>query len=394
MIAALCESGEVYILYIDNVLVFTEEHKFVPGWLKVAEGKIAAVAVHGEKLEPEEESKIIDGGGCYAIPGLVDIHFHGCMGADISDALPESLPTMADYEAGQGVTTICPATMTMSEAELHNIMKNIGSYQKPQDKVWAHLGGINMEGPFVSPAKKGAQKAENIIPCSVELFRQLQQECGGLIKLVDIAPEEPGAMEFIHQVKDEVAVSLAHTAADYDTAMEAFHRGANHVTHLYNAMNPFHHRNPGIPGAAADADAYVELICDGIHIHPAMVRAMFKLFGSHRICLISDSMRAAGLEDGDYTLGGQPVNVKGPLATLADGTIAGSVTNLMKCLRNVVQNMGISLEQAVEAASETPARSVGLYHTCGSLTNGKQADIVLLDKELSTKLIMIGGKIR
>ncbi len=381
-------------MYIDNVRIFTEDNEFVPGWLKVAEGKIAQVAVGGEKLVQEAGSQVIDGCGCYAIPGLVDIHFHGCMGADVSDALPESLPTMADYEASQGVTTICPATMTMSETELHNIMRNIGNYQEPQDKVCAHLGGINMEGPFVSSAKKGAQKADNIIPCSVELFRQLQQETGDRIKLVDIAPEEPGAMEFIHQVKDEVAVSLAHTAADYDTALEAFHRGANHVTHLYNGMNPFHHRNPGVQGAAADADAYVEMICDGIHLHPSMVRAMFKLYGSHRICLISDSMRAAGLEDGDYTLGGQPVKVQGALATLADGTIAGSVTNLMKCMRKVVQEMGISLEEAVEAATATPARSVGLYHTCGSLTPGKQADIVLLDKELQTKMIIIGGRVR
>lgn len=381
-------------MYIDNVLVFTSEHEFVPGWLKVAEGRIDAVAVHGERLEIEDGSQVIDGGGCYAIAGLVDIHLHGCMGADVSDALPDSLPVMAEYEASQGVTTICPATMTMSKPELHSIMHSIAAYQEPLGKVCAHLGGINMEGPFVSPARKGAQKAENIIPCSVELFQKLQEECGGLIRLVDIAPEEPGAMEFIGKVKDEVAVSLAHTAADYDTAMEAFRSGASHVTHLYNAMNPFHHRSPGVPGAAADTGAYVELICDGVHIHPAMARAMFKLFGSHRICLISDSMRAAGLADGDYTLGGQQVKVEGSLATLADGTIAGSVTNLMKCMKKVVQDMGISLEEAVEAATETPARSVGLDAVCGTLSPQKQADIVLLDRKLDIKLVMVGGKIR
>ena len=157
-------------------------------------------------------------------------------------------------------------------------------------------------------------------------------------------------------------------------------------------MNPFHHRRPGVQGAAFDSGAFVELICDCVHIHPAMVRAMFQLYDSDHICLISDSMRAAGLEDGDYTLGGQAVKVEGPLATLADGTIAGSVTNLMKCLKNVVQNMHIPLEQAVESATETPAKSIGIFQHCGSISVGKTADIVLLDKELNVQKIILAGK--
>ena len=188
-------------------------------------------------------------------------------------------------------------------------------------------------------------------------------------------------------------VSLAHTAADYDTAMAAFQRGASHVTHLFNAMLPLHHRNPGVPGAAADAGVYVELICDGIHIHPAVVRSVFKLFGSEKICMISDSIRATGLADGDYTLGGQAVRVQGTLATLADGTIAGSVTNLMGGLRTAVQKMGIPLEEAVRSASETPARSIGIFDRCGSLAAGKQADLVLLDRELKVRTVMAGGRV-
>ena len=249
-----------------------------------------------------------------------------------------------------------------------------------------------MEGPFISPANKGAQAAENIIPCDAALFRELNRESGGRIRLVDIAPEEPGAIEFIEAVRDEVNVWLAHTVADYDAAMAAFRAGANHVTHLFNAMLPFHHRKPGVQGAAADAGAYVELICDGVHIHPAMVRAVFKLFGSDRVCLISDSMRAAGLADGDYTLGGQAVKVKGNLATLADGTIAGSVTNLMLCLKNAVQEMQIPLEAAVRSASETPARSIGIFDCCGSLSSGKRADIVLLDRDLNVRQVFVGGR--
>ena len=377
---------------IKNVLVFTEQHEFVRGSISFEDGIIREVSLTGvDTVDAAAGDALAGEDDLYAIPGLVDIHFHGCMGADLCDAEPDTIKTLAEYQAGQGVTTICPATMTMSLPELHKIMANIGSYTG-EGVQGAHFAGINMEGPFISPANKGAQAAENIIPCDAALFRELNMESGGRIRLVDIAPEEPGAIEFIEAVRDEVSVSLAHTVADYDAAMAAFQAGANHVTHLFNAMLPFHHRKPGVQGAAADAGAYVELICDGVHIHPAMVRAVFKLFGSDRVCLISDSMRAAGLADGDYTLGGQAVKVKGSLATLADGTIAGSVTNLMLCLKNAVHNMQIPLEAAVRSASETPARSIGIFDRCGSLAAGKQADIVLLDKELNVRQVFVGGE--
>ena len=378
---------------IKNVLVYTEQHEFVRGSISFEDGIIREVSLTGDDTADAAAGDALAGeDDLYAIPGLVDIHFHGCMGADLCDAEPDTIKTLAEYQAGQGVTTICPATMTMSLPELHKIMANIGSYTG--DGVQgAHFAGINMEGPFISPANKGAQAAENIVPCDAALFRELNRESGGRIRLVDIAPEEPGALEFIEAVRDEVNVSLAHTVADYDDAMAAFQAGANHVTHLFNAMLPFHHRKPGVQGAAADAGAYVELICDGVHIHPAMVRAVFKLFGSDRVCLISDSMRAAGLADGDYTLGGQAVKVKGNLATLADGTIAGSVTNLMLCLKNAVQEMQIPLEAAVRSASETPARSIGIFDRCGSLSAGKRADIVLLDKELNVRQVFVGGRL-
>lgn len=378
---------------IKNVLVFTEQHEFVRGSISFEDGIIREVSLTGvDTVDAAAGDALAGEDDLYAIPGLVDIHFHGCMGADLCDAEPDTIKTLAEYQAGQGVTTICPATMTMSLPELHKIMANIGSYTG-EGVQGAHFAGINMEGPFISPANKGAQAAENIIPCDAALFRELNMESGGRIRLVDIAPEEPGAIEFIEAIRDEVNVSLAHTVADYDDAMAAFQAGANHVTHLFNAMLPFHHRKPGVQGAAADAGAYVELICDGVHIHPAMVRAVFKLFGSDRVCLISDSMRAAGLADGDYTLGGQAVKVKGNLATLADGTIAGSVTNLMLCLKNAVQEMQIPLEAAVRSASETPARSIGIFDRCGSLSAGKRADIVLLDKELNVRQVFVGGRL-
>lgn len=369
-------------MIIKNVQVFNEEKCFAPGEVLIENGKFT------DRVDAETE--VIDGEGCFAIPGLVDIHFHGCVGDDFCDASPDAIGHIAEYEASIGVTSICPATMTLAPEELHEIMKTAGSYQ---GNAGAKLVGINMEGPFISEKKKGAQAAKHIRNCDVELFRDLQEAAGGLIKLVDIAPENPGAMEFIDAVKDEVIVSIAHTTADYDTASEAFARGASHVTHLYNAMPPLNHRDPGVIGAARDAEeCHVELICDGVHIHPAVVRATFEMFGPERVILISDSMRATGLTDGQYTLGGQDVFVKGPRATLADGTIAGSATNLMECLKVAVREMGIPLEDAVAAATMNPAKEIGIYDQCGSITAGKAADLVLLDHDLNVKAVYVDGK--
>lgn len=369
-------------MIIRNVKIFSEDKTFVPGEIAVCGGKFAPVR--------SGDNEVVDGGGCFMIPGLVDIHFHGCMGDDFCDADEEAIRRMAEYEASVGVTSICPATMTLPEEELHDIMRTAGRYR---GESGAKLVGINMEGPFISEKKKGAQAVDHIRKCDAALFGKLQEESGGLIRLVDIAPENDGALEFIREMKDGVVVSIAHTVADYDAAARALEAGASHVTHLYNAMPPLNHREPGVIGAARDDEnCHVELICDGIHIHPSVVRATFAMFGAERIILISDSMRATGLTDGKYTLGGQDVYVKGALATLADGTIAGSATNLMDCLRTAVQKMGIPLEDAVACASANPAKEIGIYDRCGSISEGKDADFVLLDRDLSVKAVYIGGR--
>ena len=252
-----------------------------------------------------------------------------------------------------------------------------------------------MEGPFINKEKKGAQKEEDIKLADVELFHKLQEAAGGLIKLVDLAPETEGAMDFINQVKDEVHVSIAHTMADYDTATEAINRGVDHITHLYNAMPPFSHRAPGVIGAARDSECYVELICDGVHIHPSCVRATFEMFTDKRIVLISDSMMATGMEDGQYELGGQPVTVVGNLATLTEGgAIAGSATNLMDCIRTVVKEMHIPLESAVRCATLNPAKSIGIDDKYGSLEEGKYANAVVLDKDLNIVSIIQKGQVK
>ena len=375
-------------MIIKDANIFTQDNRFVKGRGVVENGRFVNIAEQPEHTG--EVMEVIEAKGLYMIPGLVDIHFHGCMGADMCDGTKEALDVITQYEASVGVTSVCPATMTIPKDELSAVMKNAGAYAYHGG---AHLVGINMEGPFISPAKKGAQAAENIMHCDYEYFSQLQDAAGGLIKLVDIAPEEAGAMEFIDKVKGTVVVSLAHTASDYDTAMEAIAHGASHATHLYNAMPPLNHRNPGVIGAVRDSDScHVELICDGVHIHPSVIRATFAMFGAQRMILISDSMRATGLDDGEYTLGGQPVTVKGNLATLHDGTIAGSATNLMDCMRFVVKHAGLPLETAVMCATANPAKEIGIFDEVGSIAVGKKADFVLLDQDLNLAGVYIDGK--
>ena len=287
--------------------------------------------------------------------------------------------------------------MTLPVDELENVLRTAAEYNKTSHgSECADLIGINMEGPFISKVKKGAQDERNIIPCNEQVLERFIKASDGLVKFIGIAPEESdNSIEFIKNVKDKVNVSLAHTNADYDTAMKAFEAGANHAVHLYNAMPPFTHRAPGVVGAVSDSDnVMAEIICDGIHIHPSVVRATFKMMGADRMILISDSMRATGMPDGTYTLGGLDVNVVGKRATLvSDGAIAGSVTNLMDCVRTVVKDMNIPLETAIGCATINPAKSLGVYDKYGSISVGKKADIVLLDRGLELKMVVKDGKI-
>ena len=334
----------------------------------------------------------IDASGCYVIPGLVDIHFHGSAGADVSDGDLAGLHRMGAYEASRGVTAMCPATMTLSEGQLTAAAKAAAAYVPAEDE--ADLVGINMEGPFISPSKVGAQNPDFVRNPNAQEFRRLQEAAGGLFKLVDIAPEEPGADGFIREMAGEVRISLAHSCANYDDAKHAFELGVRHLTHLYNAMDGMHHRKPGpIPAAAERDDVMAEIIADGVHIHPAMVRLAFNMFGDERMILISDTLRAAGLADGVYDLGGQDVTVKGPVATIANGALAGSVSDLMRCLYVAVKEMDIPLASAVKAASANPARAIGLEGTHGTLAAGAVANAVLLDCEtLEIKQVILRGK--
>ncbi len=391
-------------MIIENVLVYTPQKSFQKGSVTVQNGRIVEVTfekereILTEKNVTEESCEILDGAGSYLIPGMIDIHTHGCMGYDFCDGSMEKVMEIARFQASIGVTGFAPATMTLPVEQLEKILKTGALFQKMKHRgeypECADLVGINMEGPFISREKKGAQNEAYITMADGEVFRRFQQAAAGLVKYIGVAPETGEITDFIRQVKEEAKVTLAHSNADYETARKSFEEGACHVTHLYNAMPPFHHRDPGIIGAAAEnRQVEVELICDGVHIHPSVIRATFSMFGADRIVLISDSMRAMGMPDGVYELGGQKVVVEGAFARLEDGTIAGSVTSLPQCLRYVVEEAGIPLEDAVACVTMNPAKSLGIYEKYGSIQEGKQADLVLLDKKLHVQAVIKAGRI-
>ena len=340
------------------------------------------------------DGEVLDAAGCYVIPGLVDVHFHGCVGEDFSDATPEGLQRIADFELSQGVTYICPAGMTLPEDQLTAICKNTAAH-RAKNAGGAEVVGAHLEGPFLSTAKKGAQNGDFLHAPDVAMLRRLQEAAEGCVKLVTVAPEEPNGLEFVKAAtEDGIHVSVGHTTADYDTASAAFAAGADHATHLYNGMPSLHHRTPGVIGAAFDAPHVMpELICDGVHIHGSVVRLTFQLFGKERMILISDSLRATGMPDGQYPFGGQEIEVHGNRATIVGHpeTLAGSVTSLMGCLRQAVK-FGIPLADAVRACSYNPARSIGIEDRTGTLEEGKEASFVLLDQEtLAIRAIVFKG---
>lgn len=377
-------------MIIKNGLVFTEEGNFEPMTIRTQDETIVELLPASHEADNSSDT-VIDAKGCFVIPGLTDIHFHGCDDCDFCDGTVESYKRISSYELKNGITSICPATMTMPVETLDNICTVAGDFASSY-KEGADLVGIHMEGPFISMEKKGAQNGAYIIPANEKLIRSWNKKSKGLVKIISIAPETENAIDCIRALSKDFCFSVAHTTANYEIAKEAMDAGALHVTHLYNAMPPFSHRAPGVIGAASDSeDCMVELICDGVHINPTVVRATFRLFDG-RVILISDSMMATGKPDGTYALGGQPVHVKGNHATLDDGTLAGSVTNLYGCMTTAIR-MGVPMEQAIMAATINPCRSIKIDDKYGSISPNKKAHFLLLDqKDLSIRKV-IKGKI-
>ena len=378
-------------MLIKNGTLFSGDCTFNNGDLSIEGKYIAKVNDIVEFKTQRIHEEVIDATDLYVIPGLIDTHIHGVMGHDFCEANHEGLDIMCSYLAKQGITSFMPTSMTLDEEKLLEIYENFGTYQYKQG---ARPVGIHMEGPFFEEAKKGAQSSTYLRDADYELYRRLQEASNHQVKIVSLSPVVEGALSFIEKAKGTTSVSLAHSSCQYELASKAFEAGVRRVTHLYNAMLPFGHREPGIIGAAFDQkEVMVELICDGYHIHPSMIRSSFAMYTDERVILVSDNMMATGMPDGEYELGGQKVWVSENKATLEDGTIAGSVTNLMTCMKRAVA-FGIPLESAVKTVTINPAKSIGLEKQIGSLEEGKIANIVLLDKKLDIKGVIIEGKLQ
>ncbi len=365
-------------MFYKNAKIYTEDFRFETGAFSVEAGRFAQV------LSESAPADATDLEGAYVIPGLVDVHNHGNSGRDFSDGDDEGLRAMAAYLGRCGVTSFAPASMTLPYDVLSKAFGAAKRLKEEAPAGLARLMGIQMEGPFFSEKKKGAQNGAYLRDPDFEAFQALEEGCGGLIRIVDVAPELPGSVEFIEKAKALCTVSVAHTDASYDEAKAAFDAGATHVTHLYNAMPGIHHRKPGvIPAAVEHEGVRAELICDGLHVHPASVRLAFRMFGADRMILISDALRCCGMPDGEYELGGQQVFLSGGVARLADGTIAGSATNLFDCMRHAI-SFGIAPEDAIRAATWNPACALGVQEEVGS--KGASVAAHAIDPDLAVAL--------
>ena len=367
----------------ENGWIFADG-RFARGGFSVENGRFAHVL---EDVPGPAE----DLDGALVIPGLVDIHVHGCAGADFSDGDYAGLVRMARHLARRGVTSFAPASMTLPYDALDKAFHAAARLRREGLADGARLMGIQMEGPFLSREKRGSQNPAYLRLPDWDRFLRLYDAAEGLLRIVDVAPELPGAVEFTRRASEKCRVSVAHTAAGYDQAAAVFDAGATHLTHLFNAMSGIHHRHPGPIGAASEREnVTAELICDGIHVHPSAVRMAFRLFPG-RICLISDALRCCGMADGSYSLGGQEILLSGGVARLTGGAIAGSAADLYQCMRRAV-SFGIPREQAVWAATALPARVIGRESETGAIADGRAADFVICGGELEPEAVYLGGK--
>ena len=374
-------------MFYKNARIYCADFQFHTGAFEVTEdGRF------GQILPETVPADAVDLGGATVIPGLVDVHIHGAMGADFSDGDPEGLQRMAQHLAKEGITSFAPASMTLPYEVLSKAFACGLQFHENRPEGCARLMGVHMEGPYFSEAKKGAQNGAYLKYPDYEGFKALYDGCNGLVRIVDVAPELPGSEDFIRQAKELCTVSVAHTDADYDHAKMAFDTGATHLTHTFNAMPPIHHRNPGvIPAAAENQNVRAELISDGFHVMPPVVRMTFAAFGGHRIVMVSDALRCSGMPEGEYELGGQPIFLKDGIARLADGTVAGSASNLYKGVQNMI-SFGIPEEDVIRAATYNPACAISAQDKIGSVETGKYADFIVCTPDYSQKRVFLGGK--
>lgn len=374
-------------MYYKNADIFCSDFRFHNGAFQVIDG------VFGEVLPENVPEEAVDLHGAKVIPGLIDVHSHGNSGFDFSDGNYEGLKQMAKFYASCGVTSFAPASMTLPYDVLAKAFATAVQLTVEAPEGLSVLRGIQMEGPYFSYKKRGAQNPDYLRNPDIWDFEALYHGCNGLIRIVDIAPELPGAVKFAQLASQLCTVSVAHTDSDYDQAKAVFDAGATHLTHLYNAMPGIHHRNPGvIPAAVENPNVRAEIICDGYHIHPASVRLAFAMFGGERMILVSDSGRCAGLPEGSpFEIGGQAAWLRDGVGRLGDGTIACSAANLWDCMRNVI-SWGIPEADAIRAATLNPACAIGAEKEVGSIVPGKIADFIVCTPDYSSKRVFLHGK--
>ncbi|GAA1386574.1 N-acetylglucosamine-6-phosphate deacetylase [Peribacillus frigoritolerans] len=380
---------------INNLMVHSEKETYKNGYIKVVDGKIAEVGP-ASQYKQDDDAKVITLSPDYqVIPGAIDIHIHGASNSDAMDATHDALSIMAKTLPKEGTTSFLATTMTQSNQAIESALLNAGKYIENQTQENAEIVGIHLEGPFISPARKGAQPEDYIVDPDVTLFKRWQKMAENQIKLVTLAPEQPNGLDLATHLRGTgVVASIGHSDATYDQIDEAIQAGTTHVTHLYNGMRGLHHREPGVLGAAYLRDElYVELIADGIHCRPEMIKLAYNQITSERMILITDSLRAKWLEKGTYDLGGQPVNVDETKATLSDGTLAGSILKMNDAIKNTMEYTGCSMTDIIKMTAENPAKQLRIFDRKGSIQVGKDADLVILNDRLDVEMTFCRGNL-
>lgn len=389
--------GTLNSYVLKNMRIYSEKEIFENGFLKYNNsGIIDFGSMDALQENPGECIEISLPKGSTVIPGMIDVHVHGASGADAMDASEDALQTISSSLAKEGTTSFLATTMTQDFGLLKKVLSNIASYAKKQnDQAAAEIIGVHLEGPFINLDRAGAQPTEYILAPDIKSFTELQESAKNMIKIVTIAPEVDGAKDLIkHLSANDVIASLGHSCATGKEAEESFLAGSKQITHFFNGLNPLHHREAGVIGAALnDNEQYVEMIVDGKHVEPNAVKLVFNVKGAERILLITDSMRAKYLPDGEYELGGQPVFVQDGEAKLGSGTLAGSVLKMDAAVRNMMNFTNCTLSDIVKMTSENQAKHLGVFDRKGSITVGKDADLVILDENQNLRMTICRGEI-
>lgn len=387
---------ESHHLMMKNMTVYSEQRTIEKGFVEIQGSKITRVGdVHDLTEQPSADIIELDS-DLHLIPGFIDLHIHGVNGADTMDATPEALETIAISLPQEGTTSFLATTMTQESWKIEKALQNVGQFIRWQnDHQGAEVLGVHLEGPFISKKKAGAQSVSHIKNPDIGLFHRWQKLADGAIRIVTAAPELPGGLPFIEFIsRNGTIASIGHSNATYESVQHAIQKGARQVTHLYNQMSGLHHREPGVVGAALLQDElYTEIIADGIHVHPDVIRLAFQQKTKNRIILITDAIRAKGLDAGTYELGGQRVRLKHGEARLFDGTLAGSVLKMNKAAKNMRNYTGCRMEDIIAITSVNPAKQLGIYDRKGSISPGKDADLVIVNDDFDVIMTFCRGRL-